>query len=285
MNRLRLECALAALFLTRRWFREPAIYVVQGDGLGNQLHRHAFALALATRTGLDVYTLDQCFALDMIYKRTFELPSVGVSTRIHRLPWHGGRLACYLDALSRNRGGFHTWVDDLSAQEVLEKPPRRGKRFILRGYFQKPPLLDSAVTALADAVRRAAQDRIGDYTPGPGTVAVHFRRVAFGQVLGPDYYRMALATLDSEEKADVHAFGDELPDWLSAVVGRRRLIPVVRGEGVIDFLRISRFQRVCAANSTFSFWAGLLGGAKMAVPAAMEAQIALPRHCERIEAS
>ena len=270
--------ALVAAAASSRRAEAVVVMRLQGE-LGNQLFQFAAGTALARRLGCPL-------RFDVEHHH----PTVAICVgNAYQEATDAQRLQC---AELRDTP-LEEWVRSfqLRAWLPLRRARRRPERHLqmndpftpdarmaelaapcfVRGYFQQLGLLEGVLEEVTDLVI----DQLGLQAPPPGdasVVGVHFRRGDYlprGWELPMGYYDSALKLVDRELVdpdlrvfADDEVFGQLMVEHLRAQ-GRRAELATDTGAGshpAVDALAdLAGCDHHVIANSTFSWWAAVLG--------------------------
>lgn len=247
-------------------------------GLGNQLFQYSAGLALARRTGSELYC--NLRAYDDKRDRALDLPAFGITLKEWRPTWWRLEQLAREATGGRWRPGPERLVETSSFEPdfFTIAPP-----CYLKGYYQNWRYFEP----IADEVRRTFDtDRLA--TPRIAemerrikgvecAVAVHVRRgdyvnqPRFFVNLGRDYYDRARAALTGAASPTYFLFSDDMTDARTLLADWPNLVPVSGFGPLEDFRLMSLCRHFIMANSTFSWWAAWLGRAadkKVVGPAA-----------------
>lgn len=232
-------------------------------GLGNQLSILAAGLTWSRRGRCELFYDTSSYPRDVYYRCSFETAALCRALGVEAVAADGNEVRVGETLPLRLRFGLSQGT------------------FLLAGYYQSPRNVGAAVPAIAAALAQQAEElgfvdhRLWREASSRSTVAVHFRRfhgVPFGgrephphlALLGPDYYRTALehATCGIATPR-ILAFSDD-PTWLDEQdwlnghdwVNAENEVPAAASLFVL--LLMARCRALVAANSTLSWWSGLL---------------------------
>lgn len=262
--------------------RQVIISVLRG-GIGNQLFQFAAGFYLAERFGQSLY-VDGCHLARASQKREYALGDFELQVRTVGRGYHLlERLASRANRFTKSRGVFRVGrvCAYLSESEADSSPDLEGLRpammNIIEGYWQQAryaeavlatlrdspairnpgnPLARTLIEELRESVGVAVHVRRGDYVTDPPTYA-HYSQ------LGDSYYQKALRIIMKEDHVDrVYVFSDDI-GWVRDNMHFETPVAYVNSNlelsDVDEFSVMSNCRHFVIANSTFSWWAALLG--------------------------
>lgn len=260
------------------------IVSIQG-GLGNQLFEWGFAHALAAKGSRVIVDTVRCRG-----DRPLEIGALLKGHERLAKPWGYAALLAEKTGLLQNPKLQTTHWRLVKEQGFSHDPEimdsllhQNGGRNYILGYFQSPKyfagqesIVRSAVTGLLHGMlTKKGQAKLDQLTSTANSVAVHVRRgdyvsspttaVHHGN-LGGRYYEPALSAMRDLGKHNVIWFSDDT-EWVRAELARPEdtvATPALMAElttaagGEIALMAACSSRVV--ANSSFSWWAGWLGG-------------------------
>lgn len=252
-----------------------AIRVEFGSGLGNQLFQFAAAYALSHRLNEEILADLSSYEYPVskggrVIHRPFALEDLGFPMTIQRSRWP---FLYRLRGYPRLRRATVNWgACRYSSEEGysggFESLP---SNTVLCGYFQDlryfHGVLDEILTIVSDRLRLACRDEWEPISKNVG--AVHLR---FGDYLKhPEFYpewfadyapKVTRALLDSEGCDRVVVFSDDYERAASCLKSFGKNVEIAKSnpiyQGAADLLRMSSASVLAIANSSFSWWSGML---------------------------
>jgi len=233
-------------------------------GLGNQLFIYSAALAHSTEN-------------ETVILEGFETPRALRTDRpaIAELELAPGFI------LTQSRGSFQATrlLDFLNSQRRMNGAPTElgyvgtNSRFFHNNYFQTYKYFSSNLRAKF-WIRHALGLPQAIESPQAGT-ALHVRlgdyvnlRQEFG-LLSWKYYAAALNKIGHTEGAEVHVFSDD-PEGAKTILSEEIKATFVFREPakspVSDLKELATFRNLVISNSSFSYWAGLVGDSNVFAP-------------------
>jgi hypothetical protein len=258
--------------------RRGGVIVSLHGGVGNQLFQYAAGRTLSARRGLPLHVVRERLPLgrsigvdDLVdvpkpSLTRFERFLCGADAGfLVRAPASARRAA---RALARRTAGYGEVSQSLMemADPLREVTP--STRYVhLRGLFQHRswygPVLDDVVAAIAQHLGPRLDPARGD-----GVVAMHFRRgdyLLHGYDLPLSFHEEALSLVLERggPVSEVLVLSDDHDFALLAAehVGRRGVVgrAVSGGSDLDDFCTLATAQHLVMSNSTFVWWAAVLG--------------------------
>jgi hypothetical protein len=254
----------------------PAIIAIPKGGLGNQLFVYAAARALALRTDRTLF-LDtkRGYSSDQ-YGRSYKLNRFPIQAQEMPEPW---RIAPNLrhprhkiiralsKLLPRNQRSYVAERHRMPPTQLTHLQPHR-HRITLLGYWQNEGYFaDFATLIHAELQPPTPADKksreLGEKFAAQESVFLHFRRVKYWNLLGPDYYQAAIdAVRQTVARPHFILFGDDLNwpqqhlDFCGASV---EIITHNTNDELADLWLMSQCRHAIVANSSFSWWGAWLG--------------------------
>ena len=252
-----------------------AITVEFNSGLGNQLFQFAAAYALARRLKQDIIADLSFYEYPTaeggrVVRRPFVLEDLGFPMKVQRSRWP---LLYRLRGYPRLRRAIVNWgaLRYSSEREFSNDFVNLPTNAVLSGYFQDIRYFQSVcadvLTIIRDRLELACR---GLFEPIPKNVgAVHLR---FGDYLKhPEFYpdwfadyapKVTRSLLDSHGCDSVIVFTDDAVSAASCLRGFGSNVQIAScnplHQGAADLLRMSSAPVLAIANSSFSWWAGML---------------------------
>ena len=264
------------------WPQPRDVVVRVMGGLGNQLFQYAFGLAKARQLNGELW-LDASHYSNCGDHTGFELASFVDASRIlyedqrerYRLTGLRRRLRGPMEALGFRGGEFK------EQQMGFDAKAHRSNARYFRGYWQSPAYwveIQEEIAAQVQAVlttRMHANEAVVDAVSQPNAVALHVRRGDYVSVPSAAalhgievrcYYRRAVQQIVRElglAQIQFYVFSDDedplsyldIDELCEAKVFAGRL-----SDPYTDLFLMSRAPRLVIANSSYSWWAGFLGG-------------------------
>ena len=252
-----------------------AIRVEFGSGLGNQLFQFAAAYSLSRRLKQEILADLSSYEYPIskggrVIHRPFVLEDLGFPIAVRRSNWpflyrlrgYPRLRRCIVNwgALRySSEGGYSSEFDRLSSSAVLS------------GYFQDLRYFHDVLEEVLTIVRHRLGVACGDaWEPIPKNVgALHLR---FGDYLKhPEFYpewfadyapKVTRSLLDSQGCDRVVVFSDDAERAASYLKDFGSNVEIAKSnpihQGAADLLRMSSAPVLAIANSSFSWWAGML---------------------------
>lgn len=229
--------------------------------LGNQLFQFGFATWLSNHTGQPChYDLSQTRSVGLCgpvpMRKHFHERRVRTS---RHWPAVNGRTDAAARLLRYTRGPRRVVVDMRAQAEWVDAS--RPAWWV--GYWQKEEYAEQVRESLR------AWFQMEETDPGEEVIRIHVRRgdyVSSGQALEPSWYARAVATARSEfPDLAVQVYSDDLP-WCREHLGGVADLLVEGGTPEKDLSALSNAAMLIASPSTFSWWAGYLGGMPVVFP-------------------
>lgn len=243
-------------------------------GFGNQLFQVAFGEWLRARFGrplvYDASGLGRSGRAALPAELCGDVPLVTERSELgaRAACWFGGKYNALLLKLVRALGLGRTsilFLDDEGRGERAPVPSRAPVWAV--GYWQNVAFVDDHVMGVMDR-RLAALPQAGGADCEAGAenegIAVHVRwgdyksdeqnRRRHG-LLGPGYFRSALAVLGADRPVTVFSETADAADWFATHCGGDNVRYAGQRDMWRDFYGLSRFRRIVTANSSFSWWA------------------------------
>lgn len=242
---------------------------------GNQLFQYSFARWLECTTGHDV-------RFDLSMTRRFGIAGsaefVAEVTRrairgSNRFPATRGRLGPVGEYLRIGLGPSRVVIDMTPSGRKGLGDMRAGWWV---GYWQQ--------LKYAELAREELRRLLGvDATPQDGSrkrIAVHVRRgdyVGLGLALPLGWYTSAAdEALNQLGDADICVYSDD-PRWCEESLQLNAPFSVARpGTSLGDFIALAQADAMISSASTYSWWAGFLGGSRVYYPRGAFSEIAVP---------
>jgi Glycosyl transferase family 11 len=248
-------------------------------GLGNQFFQYAAARALADRLACRVVLDTSIYWPDSL--RKFSLLDYNIRAsmlypferlRLNKRSRLVSRAGVKLNALFRSTVLENAMtVEDPGRQHVVDLPTSTDRPIYLKGYWQDYRYFRDDADAivedlqprrLAASVRKQVRE-----IEACESVAIHVRRGDYiGQeyfgLCGMDYYEAAVAHVAARVRSPVLFIFTEDPAWVREHCSFGFPTHVIAGSTwnpVDDFFLMSRCRHKILANSTFSWWAPILG--------------------------
>ena len=264
-----------------------AIRVEFGSGLGNQLFQFAAAYSLSRRVRQEILADLSSYEYPRskggrIIHRPFVLEELGFPMTVRRSHWP---FLYRLRGYPRLRRAVVNWgaVRFSSEGDYSSEFDRLPCSTVLSGYFQDlryfQGVIEEVMTIVRDRLEVACRD---SWEPIPkSTGAVHLR---FGDYLKhPEFYpgwfaeyapNVTRSLLDSQGCDRVVIFTDDAVSAASCLKGFGSNVEIATSnpihQGAADLLRMSSASVLAIANSSFSWWAGMLAsqqGRRVIAPA------------------
>jgi hypothetical protein len=252
----------------------PTLELFLQGGFGNQLIQHAYACALAERTGSSVRL--NPLLLSRAWAQWRQV------THRSRVPWplQGGRdvspwprqwlhLLRLQWRLRRGSGVFHDGIGDAQALALLSDE-RTPSWLPLLGYFQRHQAFAPEAQGFWHALAQRLQSQHRLHPWPLDQVVIHVR---LGDYLLPQNQQL-YAPLSVEQQLDrafswreqlssqhaLHVITDDPSSFerLCPSARRSELHLIASGNPQADFIELMRHCRIVASNSTFSLCAGQL---------------------------
>ena len=249
----------------------PRQYVVLRGGFGNRLFQLAAALTVGTPQSMRSIDrgpaqsrgalLDQlAFGLvrgastgDRLRLGILDSPPGVVGRVVNRSTW----------PLRRDVGRRAYRQDSRELQAAFEPMPEFGKPpLLLDGHFQHPDWYSPSLITVLDRLA-AAEPHSSGSTVGDDSAVLCVRSgtdyTELGWRLGVDYYRSAIEAVDASHFYVVSDEPGRASEMLSAVSTRGRKFELIAPDPVRHFWLHAQAPAVIMANSSFSWWATMLG--------------------------
>ncbi len=186
-----------------------------------------------------------------------------------------GRLGRMGEYLRRGLGPRRVVVD-MTVPGPAELDPTPAAWWV--GYWQQLRFAQVARDELRELLGLAETERIGE----PRRIAVHVRRgdyVGLGLALQPDWYKAATdEALEMVGDAEIRVFSDDtrmVRGFVAADAYPSRLLDW--GHSLDDFRSLAQADLMIASASTYSWWAGFLGGGHVHFPQGRSTTSACPQ--------
>jgi hypothetical protein len=254
----------------------PSITIRLAGGLGNQIFQFAAAQNLLEALNckstklfvntnyLQSYEAKHHFSIGFITKHFSNINIESSSPWVARLACHF-RLARFLD----QRLGNFAFISTINHLQKAYMHSNYAKHFVLDGYFQDPNILFTEVQRceLRDVLLREKSDLINTIKKGKKFIGVHIRRGDYVtskvasrvfKTIKIDYYHEALKRFPNNKQVIVFSDDRELAaDFAERIGGinARHLNLSLEDE----FCLLMACDDHVIANSTFSWWAAVLG--------------------------
>lgn len=194
--------------------------------------------------------------------------------------WLGGRYNALLLKIVRAAGLARTpvlFMDDEGRGDVAPVPGRAPLWAV--GFWQNATFVDTEVLGVLDQRLASLPQASGaDGEVDPEGIAVHLRwgdyksdeqnRRRHG-LLGPGYFRAALAALGADRPVTIYSETADAADWFASHCRATDVRYAGQCDMWRDFFGLSRHRRIVTANSSFSWWAAAhrSAGKSVAMPA------------------
>jgi len=249
-------------------------------GLGNQLFQYAAARTLADerRASLQVVARRDVPSRTVALRDVLDVPKAELTRRERLL---GGLPDAPLEhwpivlrqtakTVGRRLARYHTVRQ--SMLEMADPRPDFAARYRyvhLKGLFQHPTWYEPSLAKVVDGLVHKLRERV-DLRAGDGLLAVHFRRgdyVLNGYELPISYYDEAVADIaESHAVSRVLVVSDDrdfgvlaAEHFRAAGLPATPLAPDPQLSDLDDFLLLASSQYVVMSNSTFVWWASVVG--------------------------
>lgn len=250
----------------------PTVVAEFRGGLGNQLFQYAAAQAVAVHHGARAaFIHDRRSPPDQLARFLGVMPPAATdaeSRAVGVVPGNAGPLSRAVIRLTRRAwrpNVVHQAPEDAGPFAAMPSGLSADRPLGLFGYFQHPSWYEPALPAMIDRMLAAAPP--ADAWHRPDVVAIHFRRgdyVRFGWDLPLSYYEAALERLAGGHSIELAVLADDAVfEEMVAEHYRRRgfTIHARRTDRVIDFWTLAGAGSVIMSNSTFCWWASVIGDA------------------------
>ena len=240
------------------------IYIQSVGGLGNQLFQVAFAHYLIERNPKEEVIIfkDKYHGTERVNEIATILMSCNHNIRFirnNRL----GLLLKVLDKTARHSDKSSRFISYLfrilSDNESAFDPYRKGK--IYRGYFQAPNLMESAVLITGNELSNTLENMKFEIPIKEDFSALHIRRGDFLYnketigILSPKYYAQKII---SNSKLVISTDTYPLDDKFKISFHDAFVLDPAKFSPLHTLAILSRSSVLAIANSTFSWWAGVL---------------------------
>lgn len=264
-------------------YRKAQVYLF--GGLGNQLFQYYFGIFLGVAQNRKVVYNE---SLATFYGNNH---GTSLSTKL-RMPTDRG--SAFLSRLLTIKVKFlgklqkklkHNWISRLCGFYIApkngfipsEKLDVNSKHYV--GYFQTWRYFEAIegkkhFHTNFQAKLSVEYIRIAHLIKSGKSFGIHIRRGdylalsgEFG-ILAIDYYERALKVLEIESEANIFVFSDDIEDarsFLSGISLGLKLNYVAETDPLESLLLLGECQKICISNSTFGYWAAMLGNAENVV--------------------
>jgi hypothetical protein len=260
-----------------------AVIVSLSGGVGNQLFQYAAGRTVANERGvpLQVVRAGKVASRSLGVPDLIDVPAVSLHPRerfVGNLP--GAPLRSLPEPLRRAGQGVGRralrWVEVRQGLMQMADPAPAGgltdvdARYVhLRGLFQHPSWYEPVLGAMTNEMANNLHDRI-DLSAGEGRVAMHFRRgdyVLYGYDLPLSFQEEALGAIAAchtvgavDIMSDDRQFALLAADHFRARGFDARAVTRESDDSELDdFCLLASAQHVVMSNSTFVWWAAVLG--------------------------
>lgn len=236
--------------------------IVLCGGLGNQLFQFAAGYTFSKQTGATIILDTRSgFESDNIYRRNYEL---GIFTALNSFPKDSRpSFPVRIWLRARNRSLFNTQfiarslgvIDEkLHGNKIKNGLKVGGTNFV--GFWQDENFFNDQKEALKNIftvnIPKAPENE----------VAVHVRRVDYKRGVPEFYFEKALVEMKRRNRdCYFHLFTDDT-QWGIEFASRypeMKLKSESNSCGIDDFKKLTSYQNFIISNSTYSWWAALLG--------------------------
>jgi hypothetical protein len=247
------------------------VYIRNKGGTGNQLFIYNFGLLLSSN-----------FNLPLIVDNTtgFIRDSYGRTPQLERLLYEIPKQANFLHKLSfmlirKSPNWLLTllnirYFSESSAHELIQVNADNGRKpkyIYADGYFQSVSYLienDFAIKKYISKVHRFNENykKFEVQILNSNSVCIHVRRDAYDNLLSKNYYINAIDQIKKHVSNPIfYIFSDSL-DWCKEVFKNYNVIFIESSKAADDlqeFFLMLNCNHYIIANSTFSWWAAMLG--------------------------
>jgi hypothetical protein len=260
--------------------RDGAVIVSLSGGVGNQLFQYAAGRTIAGERHMPLHVVGRpsLTSRTLRIQDLLELPSIALTPRERflsgmpgaALGWVPPSLKLPARRFARRRSRYFVLRQSLLEMAQPKPPLRDSYRYVhLHGFFQHSTYYEPALGGVVDEILARLGDKL-EVESGNGVVAMHFRRgdyVTNSYELPMSFHSGALTKLAQErEVARVVVMSDDVAfSALAAEHLRGRGFDVIdleadaRRSDLKSFLTLATAQHVIMSNSTFVWWASVLG--------------------------